>query len=428
MHRMKHSPRLLPPSLALGLFAAAASAGDWPQWRGPHRDGVAPDQPTLTALPAELKPLWKLEVGPGHAAPVVVGDKLLYLDQVGEAEVAHAVDRKTGKELWRQAYDPAAVEYSGFGKGPRCAPLVEGDRVYLQSGRGEFQCLSLADGRKRWGFSFEQDFGATWFGNRSGSAEAKETAARRHGNNGAPVIDGDRIFVAVGDPQGATLVCFDKLTGKKHWQVGTDNAAYASLMVGTLAGVRQVIHYTADALMGVEAASGRLLWRVPIKTGAKRHTVTPILHGDSVLVSSHSVGMMRFDLRKSGDGVQAAQAWVNKDVATMLCTPVLRDGHLYALGSTVKDKSDFVCVEFATGKLRWSQPGFDDYASVIASGDKLLVLNSSGQLLLLRANPKNYEELGRLQACGKTWSFPAYSDGVLYLRDGRQLMAVELAK
>ncbi len=305
---------------------------------------------------------------------------------------------------------------------------MDGDRVYVQSSGGEFQCLSLADGKTRWQIHFGKDFGATWFGNKGSDPAAKETASRRHGNNGSPVIDGDRIFVPVGDPAGATLVCFDKLTGKKHWQAGNDNTAYSSLMVGTLAGVRQVIHYTADALMGVEAATGRLLWRVPIKTGAKRHTTTPVIHGDSVVVSSHSVGMMRLDIKKVGAEVKAEQAWVSKEASTMLTTPVLVKGHLYALGTTPGTKSDFVCVDFNTGKLLWSQPGFEDYASLIALGDKLLTLNSTGEMFLIRANPKHYEELGRVQACGKTWSFPSYVDGKIYLRDGRQLMAAELAK
>ena len=422
------NPLSRPAVFIAALSIVSASATDWPQWRGPNRDGIAGDKPTLTALPKAIQGPWKLETGPGHAAPVISGGRMVYLDQKDKAEIAHAIDLATGKELWSQTFDPNSVEFSNFGTGPRCAPLIDGDRVYVQSGRGEFQCLSLKDGKKQWGFSFEKDFGATWFGNKGNNPEAKETASRRHGNNGSPVIDGDRIYVPVGDPNGATLVCFDKKSGKKIWQVGSDNTAYSSLMVGTLAGVRHVIHYTADALMGVDAASGKMLWRVPIKTGAKRHTVTPIIHGDSVLVSSHSVGMMRFDIKNVGGAVKAEQAWVSKEVSTMLSTPVLLNGYLYALGTTLRDKSDFVCVDFESGKLLWSQPGFNDYASILAVGDKLLALNSTGELFLIRANPKHYEELGRVQACGKTWSFPAYADGKLYIRDAAHLQAVELAK
>jgi outer membrane protein assembly factor BamB len=346
---------------------------------------------------------------------------------VGGKELVHVLDAATGKEVWKQVYGESA-EYSNFDPGPRCTPLVDGDRLYIQSGRGEFRCMSVKDGKIVWRFNFEKDFGATWFGNKGDNPDAKETASRRHGNNGAPVIDGDRIFVAVGSPEGATLVAFDKLTGKKLWQVGNDNTAYSSLMVGTIAGIRQVVHFTADALMGVDAASGKLLWRVPIKTGAKRHTVTPILLEDGVIVSSHSVGMIRFRVTKTADGAKAEQAWVNKNLLTMLSTPVIVNGSLYGLGATRGKNTDFVCVDLATGKERWSQPlVYADYASIIAIADSLLVLNSTGELFLLKANPQKYEELGRVQVCGKTWSFPAYANGKLYVRDKLQLLALPLA-
>lgn len=425
---MSIHPRTAFVSFALCLSLSRALASDWPQWRGPNRDGVAPDKPTLAALPTELKPLWRVNAGNGQAAPVIAGGKLIYLDQQADKEVAHCVELATGRELWKNAYGDIVEMTGEYGNGPRCTPLIDGDHVYVQSCGGEFRCLGLADGKARWGVSFGKDYGATWFGNKSSDPAAKETASRRHGNNGSAVIDGDRLFVPVGSPQGATLVCFDKKTGRELWRAGGDNTAYSSVMVGTLAGVRQAVHFTADALMGVDAASGQVLWRVPLKTGAKRHTVTPVIHGDSVVVSSHSVGMIRFNIQKAGGGVTAEQAWANKAVSTMLTTPVLVNGHLYALGTTQGTKADFVCVEFDTGKLLWSQPGFSDYASIMSVGDKLLALNSTGELFLLRAHPKHYEELGRLQACGKTWSFPAYADGKLYLKDGRQLMAIELAK
>ena len=204
------------------------------------------------------------------------------------------------------------VEFSpAYGGGPRCTPLIDGDRVYAQSSGGEFRCLALADGKKLWGTSFGGDYGATFLGNKSGDPAAKETASRRHGNNGSAAIDGDRIFVPVGSPKGATLVAFDKKTGKELWRAGNDNTAYSSVMVGTLAGVRQAVHFTADALMGVDAASGKILWRVPLKTGAKRHACTPVIGGDTVTVASTSIGTLKFHIVKDGSGLKAEQAWAN---------------------------------------------------------------------------------------------------------------------
>ncbi len=414
------------------LFLAAAfttttslNAADWAQWRGPNRDGHASF--SLAALPKEPKTLWTIPVGNGQASPIVVGGKLIYLDEQAGQEVAHAVDIKTGKELWHTAVGESEPFDNAYGAGPRCTPLVDGDRVYTQTCKGEFRCLALADGKVIWKTSFATDWDAPFLGNKSNAPEAKETASRRHGNNGSPVIDGNRVFVPVGSPTKGTLVAFDKLTGKVLWTAGRENTAYSSLMVGTLAGVRQVVHLTGDSLMGVDVASGKILWQTPVKTGAKRHVLTPLLADNSVTISSSSIGLTKFAVSKDSGGLKIEPAWKNDKVKITLATPVLVNGHLYGLG-TGGSKTEFICVDFKTGDLKWSQPGFSDYAAVIAAGDKLLVQDMAGTLTLLKASPEKFEELGRVQVCGNTWSHPALADGKIYQRDKKQLFALEIAK
>src|SRR5579862_6868597 len=301
---------------------AAAHAADWPQWRGPNRDGIVKDPAhALDKLPTDPKVLWKIDAGPGQSSPVIAGGKVILLDAQKDQEVAHCYDAATGKVLWETPVGPT-VEFSpAYGGGPRCTPLVDGDRAYLQSSGGEFRCLSMADGKKIWGVSFGQNYGATFIGNKTGDPAAKETASRRHGNNGSACIDGNRIFVPVGSVNGATLVCYDKMTGKELWKAGNDNTAYSSVQFGVLGGVPQAVHFTADALMGVEADNGKILWRVPLKTGAKRHACTPVIGPDSVVVASTSIGTQKFNIVKSGAGVAAAQAWENKQCKTILGTP-----------------------------------------------------------------------------------------------------------
>ena len=198
-------------------------------------------------------------------------------------------------------------------------------------------------------------------------------------------------------------------------------------MVATVAGVRQVVAFTADALLGADVATGKILWRVPLKTNAKRHAASPVILGDHVVVNSHSIGLVCFEISKAGEGLKATQAWANTDLLINLATPVAVGGCLYTQGA----HGDFVCVDAKTGAVKWTQAGFGggkkDYASTIAAGDKLLVLSESGQLVLLAANPEKYTELGRLQVCGNTWSFPAFANGKLFVRDGRQLLCVDLA-
>jgi outer membrane protein assembly factor BamB len=405
------------------LFTAIhLRAGDWPQWRGPIRTGYpASDAPALNSLPAELKPLWKISIGGGFSSPVLAKDKLVYLDENGEREVAHLVDAKTGKEIWRVPF--ASRFEDEWGAGPRSTPLIDDDRVYALSCNGEFRCLRLADGQTLWGVSFEKDFGVKFVG-----SKANEGTAARRGNNGSVIVDGDAVIVPVGSINGASLVCFDKLTGKVIWKTGNDEAGYSSPMVATLAGVKQVVVFTADALMGVERASGKILWRVPLVTNAKRHAATPVIMGDRVIVNSHSIGLVCFEITRDSGGFKTTEAWANKKLLINLSTPVLVGPHLYCQGP----QKDYVCVEAATGRLLWSQPGFGsgkkDNSSTIVAGRNLLVLAEDGQLILVAADSAAYRELGRLQVCGNTWSFPAYADGKLYVRDGRQLLCVDLAK
>jgi outer membrane protein assembly factor BamB len=407
-------------SAATALASTPVPSRDWPQWRGPNRNGYSAGAPTITSLPKELKPLWKIDIGGGFAAPVVQGSALIYVDENGSREFAHRVDAASGKEVWKIDY--AKMESDEWGAGPRATPIIDGERVYVQSMNGEFRCLDLASGKTIWQTSFDQQFGVKFLG-----SKAREGTASRRGNNGSGVIAGDKLILPVGNTDGASLVCFNKNDGKVLWKSGTDEAAYSSFITATLAGVPQVVAFTADALLGASLEDGKILWRVPLETNAKRHAATPVIDGDNVIVNSHTIGLVAFRVSKDTGGLKAAPAWANQDLKINLATPVLVDGHLYCQGAN----KDYICAEAATGKLKWSKPGFGqgrrDYSSTIVVGKNLLVLTEEGTLLLLQANPEKYTELARLQVCGNTWSFPAYANGKLYVRDTRNLQCIDLA-
>ena len=182
-------------------FIGAARA-DWPGWRGPNRDGRATE--TLPRrLPAEAKPAWKLTIGRGYSGPVTASNTLVYVDEQQGSETAHALDRVTGKELWKTAYAKAWSDE--FEPGPRCTPLLDGDRVYVQSAQGVVACLSIADGQKLWSIDFK-DLGMAWVTER----HANVGAAVRRGHTGSPVVDGDRIFLQTSALAGKSIVAVDK--------------------------------------------------------------------------------------------------------------------------------------------------------------------------------------------------------------------------
>ncbi|MSR66183.1 MAG: hypothetical protein EXS24_02270 [Pedosphaera sp.] len=416
------------------LFVAALTAlpvtttfaGDWAQWRGAARDGVAKGESKLDRLPTKTDAAWSLPTGKGQAGMVAAQGKLVILHEVDGKEAVKLVELQTGKQVWEVSVGDSWNFTNEYGSGPRCTPVIDGDLIFVQTAKGVLACVQLKDGKILWSTDYDKNFGATFFGGNIPGSEG--TAARRHGNNGSPVVDDKWIYAPVGSPDGASLVAFDKRTGKVRWKSGNDNAAYSSLMLATIGGEAQVIVVTADRLIGTRCEDGKILWDTPVKTGAQRNVVTPIIVGDTVTIASSTVGLVQYRVSKEGGKFQVAEAWANRQLKINLTTPVLLAGHLYGLGSSKGNSSEFVCVNFGSGTVLWSKPGYTDYSSVIGVGDRLLVHNSSGELCLLRASPEKYEELGRLQVCGRTWSFPAYSGGWLIVKDARQTIAVPLVQ
>ncbi|NBV20697.1 MAG: hypothetical protein EBS05_01690 [Proteobacteria bacterium] len=417
-------------SLLLAALAAAAltgSAADWPQWRGPLRTGfVAPGEKLPTALPAEPKVLWRAKVGEGFASPVVAGGKIFVLDNQGGKETLRAFDAVKGAELWRAEVDDAVGDKQGP-PGPRCTPLVDGDRVYAQSVKGELHCRNVADGKLLWRKNYVQDFAAVFIGE-TGQAQG----ATRHGNTGSPLIDGDWLIALAGGTNGAGVVALEKKTGKPVWTSQNDQAAYSAPIVATLSGVKQVIAFTCDGLIGLNFADGKLLWRIPLKTQFSRHVTTPVVVDDIVVIASHTLGLIGTKVTKTGAEFTATQAWASKEAAINYSSPVVVGKHLYCVGPN----KNLICVDVPAGKVAWSQDGVftsDKNKAVgyfIVLGANILVSTDSGQLVLFAAEPAAYRELGRAQVCASTWSGPAYSDGKLYHRDGvktgGELLCVEL--
>ena len=416
------------------LFLQTTFADDWSQWRGAQRDGFAQNEKPLNTLSAKPKQIWQVPVGKGQGGLILSQGRLVMCHEtvVGgkPMETAAVIDITTGKTLWQTPYSESWQYTNVYGPGPRTSPMIDGDLLFCQSATGVLACISLKTGKLIWSKQYSKDFGAKWFGGNAPGSSG--TAASRHGNNGAPVTDAKHIYAAAGGHEGASLVCLEKATGKHVWKSGNDYAAYSGLMLGKLAGVEQIVYVTAANMKGYRASDGKELWSVPVKTGAARNIVTPILQGDTVTLASHTVGTFQVRIRNSGDGQVAEPVWSNKDVKTNITTPVLKDGYLYGLGTSRGKNSEFVCLNHKTGELVWSEAGYDDYASVIGLGDTLLIHGSRGAVTLIKATPKAYTEIGRIDAASQlSWNFPVYSNGILYLKDGlrdggNQLTALKL--
>ncbi len=417
---MTHTGRLLAMLL---LTAVGAQADDWPRWRGPAGDGHVPaGAPVPDTLPTPLQPLWSIPVGEGLGSPVVVGERVFYIDNQSGKETVQAITADAGRPIWRASLDDCHSDTQSR-PGPRGTPFVDGERLYAQSSHGELQCLRVADGGVCWRVNYVRDFGApvpAEAGNRAG--------ASRHGYVAAPLIEGANLIAAVGSTNGAGLVCFDKQTGQVQWRTPGCTAGYAPLVPATLCGVRQVLAYMADGLYGHDSATGALLWRFPVQTGFGRHIAAPLALGNRVVVSSHQAGLLGVDVSHTGGVWQARQAWCSKPLAINVSSPVAVGSNLYGLGAGKK----LICVDVLTGERRWTatealpRPPEKDLAAFIVMGERVLVLTYDGQLLLIAADPQACRVISSTTVCGKTWCHPAYANGRLYLRDEQNLLCLKL--
>lgn len=368
-------------------------------------------------------PVWSLRIGSGLSSPVVAAGRLIFTDLQGETETVRALETDTGRRLW--SVDLDATFHDHLPPGPRAPPLIDGDRVYVLSCRGEFRCLDMADGRTVWRANFVQDFGAEFYGE---TGEA--VGAARHGHSGSPWIEGDRMWVAVGGRPGAGVVCFDKRTGAVKWRALDDPAGYTGPVLAEMGGRRQLLTFTAAALAGLDPDSGATLWRVPVLTSFGRHITPPRAVGDLALVSSHQAGLLAVRAAGQAGGGAVAPAWVAKTNAINGAPFVVLGRYLYGLGPSRR----LLCEDTATGDRLWVKENFTgaplkaDWVGLIAGGDRILAFTGNGRLLLFAADPAGFREIaGPVPVCGPTGCSPAWDGRRLYLRDETSLLAIDLS-
>jgi outer membrane protein assembly factor BamB len=388
--------------------AAPRESAYWTDFRGPNRDGHYRQQPILTNWPAEgLTPIWRQPIGGGYASFVIAGPRAFTIEQRGTEEVAAAYDVASGRELWTNTWSAVFRERMG-GDGPRATPTWAEGHVYVLGGTGELRCLDDETGRVMWRTNILEDAGAPNL---------------QWGMAAAPLVVDDTVVVLPGGPRGRSVVAYDRRTGQRAWSALDDQQAYSSPMLVTLAGVRQILIFSASRLVGITTDGREVLWEYPWRTSFDVNASQPLIVGDDrVFVSTgYGTGAAVIELTPAEGGLAVREVWRNIRMKNQFTSSVLHDGFVYGL-----DESILACVDAGTGELKW-KGGRYGYGQVLLASGHLIVLTEGGDLALVRATPESHQELGRHPAIeGKSWNHPAMSDGYLLIRNIAEMAAYDL--
>lgn len=401
--------------LCLTLITTMTFAADWPQWRGPDRSGVSDERGLAERWPADgPRVAWEVEsVGVGYSS-LAVADGVIYTQ--GDLEgIEHVIALRAsdGKTLWTTSPAPGQDGYrNGRGNGPRGTPVVDGDRVYTEGGKGDVMCLDAKTGRKIWHVNLAKDFGGRVPG---------------WGYSESPLIVDQMVIVTPGGRDGA-LAALNKASGQVIWRSKelTEAAHYSSPQVVTIHGVRQVVSMGRQSVFGVALDSGKLLWQWERANNPTANVAMPIVEGDRVYASSaYGTGGGLIEVNRNGDAWSTKEIHFGKDMANHHGGIVKVGDYLYGFG-----KGGLICLEYDTGEIVWRDKSVRK-GSLIAAGGMLYCLGERHEMALVEATPEGYHETGRFRIddLGKpSWAHPVVANGRLYIRNQQRLTAYDVAE
>ena len=390
-----------------------ATCQDWPQWRGPNRDGVAERTSLPDRLPENLRSVWKVEVGEGHSAPVVAESKVVLFVRRQEKEVVLCLNAQNSQEIWRYSY-PAPytprADARPHGKGPKATPTMAANKVYAFGVTGILTCVDMGTGKLVWQKRFSDRYKKTY---------------PLYGAANSPLVEGDLCILGIGGHNDGALAAFNKDTGEPAWEVTEGGPSYASPVAVDLAGHRQVVALMQTRLVGMAAKTGQLLWQVPFTTPYDMNTITPVLHDGMIIYSGYRKGTTAIRLVKAGDRTSAGRVWHRERFSMYMSSPVIHGEYLYGLS---QQRAAVSCIALKDGEHKWNSPGgLGQYVSIVGAGDKLLVLTTKGRLMLVAADPSGYKELGRTHVTDKpVWAHLALAANRIYVKDKTHLACFEL--
>jgi len=428
---MKTRALLLTTCLILSV-QNVLSADEWPQWRGPMRDGVWRETGIIEKFDGpQIKHRWRAEIAGGYSGPTVAGGRVYVTDRVAEPESAERVlcfDWTDGSKLWEHAY-PCNYGKLSYACGPRASVTIDDGRAYSLGSMGHFLCLDAATGEVLW----KKD------------PDEFKVRVPIWGVAAAPLIEGDLVIVQIGG-ENACVVALDKRTGSRRWAALDDPASYAAPIVIDQAGRRVLVCWTGIRVVGLDVHTGELLWEHEF--GYTRWVIaiaTPVLHRDRLFVSAADKGSLMLRLLPERPAVEKVWWWFGagekptESLHSLMCTPYLAGDHLYG----VSRYGVLRCLDANTGDRVWadetaaSQVRFGTL-HIVRNGENVWMFNDRGELIIGRLSPGGFEEISRAKLIkttrgqlnrrdGVTWSHPAFAYKHVFIRNDEELVCASLA-
>jgi outer membrane protein assembly factor BamB len=384
-----------------------ACAEDWPQWRGPARNGISAETSWRDTWPASGPLiLWKANVGLGFSSFVVAKGRVFTMGHNNEQDTVWCFDEVSGKVVWKHSY-PSDLGDKYFEGGTTGTPTIAGDHLFTLSRWGDVFCFEAATGKIIWSKNVQ-----------------KETGIRipDWGFSGAPLVHENVVVLNIGDAG----LALDKANGNVIWKSANKNAGYSTPLPVERNGQTITWIGNGNSYVAVQVRDGKEVQRIKWVTSYGVNAADPIVEGDKIfLCTGYGKGGALFKLGTA----EPEELWKTKKLRTQLNPAVFFNGHLYGVDGDTTEKASLKCLEFATGTEKWSQPGFGSGGVIIADG-KLIALSGTGELMVGAASPTGFKHTGRAQIVGgKCWTAPVLANGKIFCRNSRgDMAAVDVRK
>ncbi|NUQ62959.1 MAG: PQQ-like beta-propeller repeat protein [Pirellulales bacterium] len=410
-------------------------AQEWPQWRGPNRDGVWTETGVVDKFDSAEVPLkWRVQVSSGYSGPTVATGRVYVTDRVTEPkeiERVHCFDWQTGRQIWSHTYD-CAYGSIGYQAGPRASVLVENGRAYSLGAAGHLFAFDAAGGKVLWSRDLKAEY---------------KIRMPIWGIAASPVIEEDLLLVQIGGDGEACVCAFDKISGQKRWKALADDASYSAPIVVDQAGKRVLVCYTADRIVGLDPRSGLLYWEYPMPWEKWPIGIaTPVVQGNLLLVSDAHQGSVLLELAE--DQPQVKKVWHRRNdtvpdrkaLHCLISTPMIDAGHIYGADG----RGILRCLRLDTGEQLWEDKTAvpeNNWATIhlVRNGERTWMFNERGELIIARLTPEGFQEISRAKLLdpttaqlrrrdGVTWSHPAFAYRHVFARNDKELVCADLSE